>query len=160
MATSSSIAILMSGAEIRDALHTLDGVRRLDAEFIKNRLIHAPKVSAGNSAVATNAYLKGPGSAFMNQSPFVMPWDMKLIAISAATNGDKTWIVEIYKNANIISSPVSGNRSAFMTLSSQNFKREILVTPVQFDDQDRIAIYCSGTAINRPTVTLFFEEYS
>lgn len=107
---------------------------------------------------ATNIWLRSSDGGSLNNSPWVMPFDCDLVAISCTTNGNETWGVEIYKNGNIITPPVVGNAEHILNIVNQSSKREVLSTPVQLNDQDKVAVFCRGSNISDPSCLLFFRQ--
>ena len=107
-----------------------------------------------SSPFVTNQYLSRHEVA-MNYSPFVLPFNAELVGISLATYSNESWTAEVYKNSDIASHPTPANRITYLTTSSESYKRTSV--SVTLNDQDRIAVYASGTNIGFPTVTLFFK---
>lgn len=109
-----------------------------------------------NSGWTTDQYLR-MGEVPMNLSHFVVPYDSEIVAISLATQDNETWIAEVYKNGDIATPPTQGNRILYLSASNESYKRLnlLIATPISLDDQDRLAVYCRGSGISYPTVTLF-----
>lgn len=105
---------------------------------------------AGRSANATNIYLRDADGVPSNLSPYILPFDAYLIGISASTDGAETWTAEVHKELSLISGATLDITAAD---SGQRSDLEI-----SLNAGDEINLYCNGTAINRPTVTVFFKK--
>ena len=106
----------------------------------------------------TDLWLSSEDGVPTNMSPFVISGDMQITDIALSTSVNSTWAVEVYKNADIISPPVPGNRIAYLDVTAEKYKRLILPTPVDVSDQDRIAIYAQGSNIAHPHVDIYLKS--
>jgi len=106
--------------------------------------------SFGRDNNVSNAYLDKAGSVPSNLSPFVLPFDVTLVAISAATNGPENWAVEVKDESGVT---YTGATLAVMSDSGYSGSYSI-----DFSAGDKITVYCNGTSVSRPTATLFFKR--
>ena len=92
-------------------------------------------------------YLRGPGSVPTNIAGFVLPYDARIVAIGAATDGSETWTAEVRKN-NVATALASLNITA-----SDKGSTGPLSVDVNADDE--IQIFCNGTNVDSPQVTVY-----
>ena len=107
-------------------------------------------VSVGRDANVTNSYLRC-GEVSTNISPIVLPFDCKLIAIAASTNGNETWSVQLRLYpawTTVASLSIVSNSAAYNNSYSG----------VTFSAGDALGVYCSGSSIDRPSVWVYFER--
>lgn len=102
-----------------------------------------------NSNNTTNVYLRGPDGLPMNQAGYVVPRDMTIIGLAAATNGVHTWTAEVRKNgsATVIASLVL---TAVAKLST--FALNVAVSA-----GDELQFYCNGSSINSPLMVVYLR---
>lgn len=97
----------------------------------------------------SNEYLRA-GEFTSNQSSYRLIKNMTLIGISAQTNGAETWTARVRKNgvvtnlASLALSAVAGAQDATLN--------------VDFTAGDKVEVYCDGSSVDRPFVTLEFAE--
>lgn len=104
--------------------------------------------SASNRKSVTNSYLKGAGNTFTNVTPYIAPFDCEITAISASSEFSETWSAEVHVNGSSI-----GSLSIF---SSDNGYASPL--SISVNAGDKISLYCNGTTINGPSITVWFNE--
>ena len=114
--------------------------------------------AARNSATTTNVWLRKFGDIPTNRVPFITPFDADIIAISIGTDAPETWTAEVYKNADIVSPPTSANAIISIAITNADSFYQTFTTPVQLVAGDRIGIYCNGSNINRPSVSLYIRR--
>jgi len=104
-----------------------------------------------NHPTVTNQYLRNEGGVPTNLNGFVLPWNATLISISMSGNlNTQTWTAEIRKN---------GGGIGLDTLTIvNNYTNYSDTNNIDFNAGDRIQIYCNGTSIDYPHVTLFFRR--
>jgi len=105
--------------------------------------------SAGRNAIATNVYLRGPDGTPTNLAGFVIPFNATIVRITAATQGAETWTAEVRKNNDptVIASLAMTTATGISTLLSVNVNAG-----------DEIQMYCNGTAISYPVVTVYLKR--
>jgi len=102
-------------------------------------------------AVVTDQYLRGEGDAPSNMNGFVLPWDATLIAITmSGRSNTQTWTAQVRKNGGGISQD-----SLTITNQYSNYNN---TKNTDFSAGDRIMIYCSGSSVEYPRVTLVFRR--
>ena len=107
--------------------------------------------SAGrNSSTVTNVYLRGPGRVPTNLAGFVLPFNATIVSVTAATDTAESWTAEVRKND-------SATVIASLVLSSQAKGKNNSLS-VDVDADDEIQIYCNGTDISTPVVTVWFKR--
>ena len=111
-----------------------------------------------NNANATDIYLRAEDGVPLNVSSFIVGFNANILGMTLTSGSDETWVAEIYKNNDIDIPPTQGNRIAYLSVTSASYKREIFSSPVSIDDQDRLAVYCRGTQIDNPKVTVILEK--
>jgi len=101
--------------------------------------------------VVTDQYLRGEGDNPTNLNGFVLPWDATLISITmSGKSNTQTWTAEVRKNGGGIT---QDNLSITNQYSNYDDTKN-----TDFSAGDRIMIYCSGSSIEYPRVTLFFRR--
>ncbi len=104
-----------------------------------------------NSTNTTNMYLMGEGDTPTNLNGFVLPWNSTLVAISMSGKlNTETWTAEVRKN-NVVTVLDS------LTIINQ-YSNYSSTNNIDFSAGDRVQIYCNGTSIDYPKVTLFFRR--
>jgi hypothetical protein len=104
-----------------------------------------------NSNSVTNIYLAGEASTPWNLNGFVLPWNATLIAMSMSENvNTQTWTAEVRKNGSL-----TVLDSLIITNQYTNYNDS---KNIDFNAGDRVQIYCNGTSIDYPHVTLFFRR--
>ena len=110
--------------------------------------------SAGrDNEFVTDAFLLGPGNVPTNVAGFVVPVNCNLIAISAAANDavDPGWTADIQVNGTGSIATLDINTPARTAYAS-------LGVPVLLSAGDELMIYCDGTNVPYPMVTIFVQE--
>jgi hypothetical protein len=105
-------------------------------------------VVSGRNAVVTNIYL-AVGGVPSNLAGFVLPYDATIIALSAATTANETWVGEVRKNnaAAVIA-------SISMTAQSKKYEAK----SVNVNQGDELQMYCNGSGISRPVFCVFLKR--
>jgi len=106
------------------------------------------QVLGGKNGNTTNSYLKGLDSIYMNQSPFILPFNATLLYISAATDGNFTWSAEVHVNEVLVT-------GAFLNISATNSGYSSY--NINFNAGDKVQLYCNGTLIDHPTIEAVFK---
>jgi hypothetical protein len=107
-------------------------------------------LAASRNTDATNIYLRGPGNVPTNLSGFVLPFNATIIGIGAATQGTETWTAEVRKN---------GSATVIASLSiTAAAKDSTGALNVDVDVDDEIQMYCNGSSISRPAMTVWFRR--
>lgn len=104
-----------------------------------------------NHRTVTDQYLRSEGNVPNNQNGFVLPWDATLVSMSmSGSKNDQTWTAEVRKNG-------GGIVQDSLTITNQysNYNEN---NNTDFNAGDRVMIYCNGTSIDHPHVTLFFRR--
>jgi hypothetical protein len=107
-------------------------------------------VCASRNSNSTNVYLQFNGTA-MNTVPFVMPYSAQLVAMSAATNGNETWVAEVRVNGSLVT-------GATLSLSGVSSNYSTSYTSINFSAGDLVQLYCNGTTINMPRINAIFRR--
>jgi hypothetical protein len=107
-----------------------------------------------NGAIGgTGAYLRGPDGTPTNLSGFVVPFNAKMIAVSAAQNGTNNWDAEVRKNG--VAAPIA-------TLTLTAVAKAWALVSVDVVAGDEIQMHCTPNApppnIDSPTVVALFER--
>lgn len=113
-------------------------------------------ISIGRDGITTNVWLRGADGIPLNQSPIRVPYDVKLVAISSTTQDVETWDVEIYKDSIVRTggTPSDANKIAELVVSSSNSASATV--DVDITAGSEIGVFCRGSVINRPQVSLYF----
>jgi len=105
-------------------------------------------LSAGVNAISvTDRYCDWWGGA-MNLSGYVVPVNATIQYISANTNAVQTWTAEVRQN---------GTNVAQLAITALASARSSILN-VNVSAGDIITLFVTGTAINRPTITVHFVE--
>lgn len=119
---------------------------------------NAPSVSGASytvhgssqSSAATDSYLRGGGNAFMNLSPFIVPFNATIIAISASTEVPETWTAEVHSGLSLIA-------GASLSISAATSSTSTGLS-INVNAGDPIELYVNGTNIQRPSIAIFLIE--
>ncbi len=107
--------------------------------------------SAGRNSTSTNTiYLRDANGIPTNQSPFIIPWNCTLIAMTLSTNGNETWTAELHSGLSLVS-----GASLSSTAQNSNYTNTL---NIDFNAGDPIELYCNGSGINKPRVTVIFRR--
>jgi hypothetical protein len=107
------------------------------------------QASAGKPTNVSTTYLDNAFERPSNQVGFVLPYDMRLVAIAAAAQEIETWFAEIHLNEVLVPGAflsVAGTKTAFQ--AGYN---------IQFSAGDELQFFCNGSNVNRPTMTVFMR---
>lgn len=114
-------------------------------------------ITAGRgNANTTDIWLRQPDNLATNLSPYVMPFDATIVAITAAGNANETWDGEVYRNTDVRTGgiPTDGNKLTEIQVSAAD--SATVVVNVDVDAGDEIGIFMRGSSIDRPSVTVYF----
>jgi len=103
-----------------------------------------------NSGTVTDVYLQGAGGVPANLSGFVVPLDAQIIGMSAACETNASWVAEVRRNG-------TATVLASLTFSSSRKEYEVFSAPVDIDAGDELQVYCNGTGVPYPYVTVFLK---
>jgi len=104
---------------------------------------------ARDNNTTSDMYLRGPDSVALNNSPYVVPWDCTLVAMSASCRNNETWTAEIHEDETLIPGTalsIVSSKSGYQTLN------------IDLAAGSLISFYCNGTDINRPHIIGFFRR--
>lgn len=107
-------------------------------------------IAGRTSASATNIYLRLPDGLPSNLSPAIVPFNARIVAISAGTFGNHTWTAEIHSNLSLIT-----GATLSITGASSGYRSDL---SINVNAGDRIELYCNGTAIAGPQILVFLER--
>lgn len=105
--------------------------------------------NASRTLLTTNLYLWRDNSP-MNISPFVLPFNARLVAISASGALAQTWQAQMHRSLALVAGAVLN-----ITASTQGFVSGLAIDCLAGDE---LAVFLSGTGIQRPMVDLFFRR--
>lgn len=101
-----------------------------------------------DNANNTNEYMRLGGAFTSNQSSARLIRNATLVGISAQTFGAETWTVRVRKNGS------ATNEYSFAVSAVDGAQNNGV--NVDFNAGDKIEVYCDGSNVNRPVVTLEF----
>ena len=107
-------------------------------------------MTAGKRLDTTGTYLRGPGNVATNVAGLVVACDATIIGIGVATRGAETWTAEVEKN-NL------GVTLASLSISAAQRGSRFDLN-VDVDAGDELQIYCNGTNIADPVVTVYLKR--
>ena len=107
-------------------------------------------LTAGKRLDTTGTYLRGPGNVATNVAGLVVACDATIIGIGVATRGAETWTAEVEKN-NL------GVTLASLSISAAQRGSRFDLN-VDVDAGDELQIYCNGTNIADPVVTVYLKR--
>lgn len=135
--------------------HIIDGG---DVYFVDstrgNKQLSVDTIEIGcgrNSLNTTNQYLRTYNGTPMNLTGIPLPFDATLVGITMTGSSNiQTWTAEVRRNdfATVIDSLTITNAYENHTWSKN----------IDFNEGDRIKIYCNGTNISHPQVRTFFRR--
>jgi len=107
-------------------------------------------MAARDSNNTTNSYLRGNDGVVTNLSGYVLPTNATIIGIGAATDGAATWTAEVRKNgaATVIA-------SLSLTAVAKDSRYDL---DVDVSTDDEIQMYCNGTNISSPNMTVYLKR--
>jgi hypothetical protein len=109
-----------------------------------------------DSATTTNIWLYGADGIAGNLSPFVIPYNATIVAMSAACNGNETFDAEVYINSVVRAGGTPSDASKIAELVVNNTQSAFNNSlSVNVNAGDEIAVFLRGSNVARPTVTLF-----
>jgi len=103
-----------------------------------------------NSLVTSNIYLRGQDGLPTNEGGFVVPANATIIGIGVTTNSSETWVAEVRKNG---SATVIASISVTAAASDSDYTLNVSVNA-----GDVIQMYCNGTNIDKPSITVYFRK--
>jgi hypothetical protein len=104
-----------------------------------------------NHPTVTDQFLRGEGDVPSNQNGFVLPWDATLVSMSmSGALNTQSWTAEVKVNGGGITKDSLSITNQYSNYNNNN--------NTDFNVGDRVMIYCNGTSIDRPHVTLFFRR--
>jgi hypothetical protein len=104
--------------------------------------------SAAQHGNATNIYL-ATDSLSLNLTEFIVPMACVIYAMSADSDGSTTYTAEVRSSAGAVLES--------LTATSGNGYQKY-ASPVALTAGTRIRLYCNGTSIPRPRITVFIKE--
>lgn len=107
------------------------------------------EVSASLDAVANNTSLRH-GAVLTNQTPIVFPFDVRLIALAAATGTVKTWDLELRTGGVLI--------PGALLSTAADTKASVTGLVVDIAALTEIEVFANGAGIQRPSATMFFAR--
>jgi len=107
------------------------------------------EVSASLDAVANNTYLRH-GVVLTNQTPIVFPFDVRLIALAAATQTVKTWDLELRTAGVLIPGALLSTVAAT--------KAGVTGLAIDISSLTEIEVFANGAGLQKPQVTMFFAR--
>lgn len=105
---------------------------------------------AARNFTASNIYLCSGNGTPTNVSPFILPFNSTIIAISASSDGAETWTAEVRKSGTLISG-ASLSISAAASAYDDSYN-------INVDQGDGLQFYCNGTSITRPRMTVWLKR--
>ena len=131
----------------------------LDVNVVNFDNVDTYALTCGRSqASVNNVWLRRSQNLPLNLTPFVVPFDSKIVAISLSTNSNATWDAEVYRNADVRAGgiPSDANKIAELQVAGANANSVLL--DINVDANDEIGVFCRGLGIDRPGVTVFFKR--
>ena len=107
------------------------------------------EVSVTLDAVANNTFLRH-GVVLTNQNPIVFPFDVRLIAMAAASQTSTTWDLELQESGVLIPGAVLNTVAAT--------KAGVTGLTVDISALTEIQAFVNGSSIQKPVATLFFAR--
>jgi len=101
-------------------------------------------------STVSNVYLRGPGNVPMNLAGYVVPFDAKIVGISAACRNAQTWTMEVRKNNN-----VAVIASITLTAVERDYDNTL---DINIDAGDELQFYCNGLNINAPSGSVILRR--
>lgn len=144
-------ALLDAGPDIRPVI-VGDDVVFIDATRSKALSVSSTQYSfARDKSKVSDVYLETVGGISSSLTGYALIHDATLIGISlSGARDDQTWDAEVRKNnvlAPLLVAPLANS-----------FEAHDSTLDVDFDAGDRIQVFCAGTNIARPLVTLQFRR--
>lgn len=118
-----------------------------------------PFVFVGSRArrKVTNRWMDG-GETALNLTPFVVPFDCRLVAVVGVSASPSTWDLEVYRQPIVRAGGIPTALGALTTLSLVGATEGSSTVSIDLDAGDELGIFCRGTAVDRPRALLYLEK--
>ena len=150
--------IIINQNNVQGALEDLDGTLAPLLPAI-NRIDDLPFTVqlSRDKRRATNIWMDNQGVG-SNQSPILIPFNAEIVAISATCPDNETFDLEIYRNTDVRDGGTPALPNALSVISFSSSNSESLITAVALVAGDEIGVYCRGTSVRRPTITIYINR--
>jgi len=139
---------------------TLSGIAYIDGDDVyyydttrsKDLGVAVIEIGCGrNSNNTTNQYLRTFNGVPMNLTGIALPFNATLVGMSMSENlNNQTWTAQVGRN---------GVATVMDSLTITNaYENHAWDKDTDFNAGDRVQVYCSGTSIDYPQVSLFFRR--
>lgn len=145
--TSSLLVAATSQAAIDELDGIVDGLPTLDGAFCLT-------ASRGNGN-STDLWLRRPDNTPLNLSPYVLPFDATIVAVTAAGNAAETWDGEVYRNSDVRTGGVPSDANKLTEVVVTAADAASVSVSVDVDAGDELGIFMRGSSIDRPSVTIY-----
>lgn len=110
-----------------------------------------------NSPITTDVWLRSFNGVPNNISPILLPEKSVLKVISFTTDNPHTWDIEIYKGLTVRTGGVPSTAPivSFPVVAANQGQKQV---NIEFQALSEIGVFCRGTAISNPLVTLWFAK--
>jgi hypothetical protein len=114
-------------------------------------------LQAGRRRRTRDLWLDAEGTP-LNETPFVVPFDCRLVAVVGVTATASTWALEVYRQPFVRPGGTPTALDALTTLSLTGTTEESSLVSIELDAGDELGIFCRGTAVDRPKALLYLER--
>lgn len=154
--------ITLSGYGITDAINSLSALTDVTISSLSqgqcliysgntwvNKNISSFTLGASsNSTIVTNSYLRGYSNVFTNVTPYVVPFNCKITAMSISNETADIWTGQTRVNGISV-------YTLSVVAGTSNYQKDLNIS---VNAGDKISFYCQGTNISRPSITTWFLE--
>ncbi len=102
-------------------------------------------IGSRDSNSTTSQYLRGSDGSPFNLSPFIIPYNGIIKNISISSNVSGSWTGEVRNNGSVISGAAITATNSISEYGDYN---------IAVSAGDRIELYCNGTSINHPSMSV------
>ena len=115
-------------------------------------------ISFSRDASVTDSWLRSNAGLPINESPVLIPFDSKIIFISATTNGPEVWEAEVYLDTDVRNGgiPTEANSIADLVIAASESESDAY--NVNIPAGSELGVFCRGTGINRPNITIWLSR--
>jgi len=130
-----------------DSTNVHDALIEIIDEIHTTEIFVFTAIYSGN---ASDIYLRGPDALPTNEGGFYIPFDATIVGIGVTTNESESWTAEVRKNG---SATVIASLDITTATSGGTYTLD-----VDTDSGDIIQMYCNGTLVNKPTMTVYLKK--
>lgn len=111
----------------------------------------------GNRQNATNIYGRAHTNNFTNQNPFIAPFALELIAMTATTEAVETWTAEVHTSNSWPGTGLSLLAGATLPITGAQFGSVVFGSPIAIPAGAAVGTFINGSNILRPSIQMYLR---